>query len=77
MIHAEGKAVTTGEKLAAYMKEHGFSQRWLSRETGIYMNTITRILRGDKLGNIHTWMAFADAMGCTLDDILYDDSEEE
>lgn len=61
------------------MARHGFSKRRLSKETGIYMNTITRILRGDKLGNIHTWMAFADAMGCTLDEILYvsEDKEEE
>ena len=74
---SEHQTGTTGDMLAAYMKEHGFSKRRLSSETGIYMNTITRILRGDKLGNIHTWMAFADAMGCTLDDILYDDSDEE
>ena len=74
---SEHQTGTTGDMLAAYMEEHGFSKRWLSRETGIYMNTITRILRGDKLGNIHTWMTFADAMGCTLDDILYDDSDEE
>lgn len=63
---------TTGEMLASYMAEHGFSRYQLSRETGIYMNTIKHIINGDRVGNLHTWMAFAEAMGCTLDDILYE-----
>lgn len=61
---------TTGELLAEYMAEHGFSKRWLSRNTGVCVNTITHIIRSDRSGSIYTWLAMAEAMGCTLDDIL-------
>lgn len=67
--------MTTGEQLALYMRKHGISKRYLSSKTGIYINTITRIMRGDKVGNIHTWLALAEAMGCTLDDILNETDE--
>lgn len=67
--------MTTGERLALYMRKHGISKRYLSNKTGIYINTITRIMRGDKVGNIHTWLALAEAMGCTLDDILNETEE--
>lgn len=62
--------MTTGEKLTEYMREHKVSKRWLARNAGVSMNTVTHIMRSDMSGSIYTWLMMAKAMGCTLDDIL-------
>ncbi len=73
----KGHNVSTGGKLERYMSEHGVSKRSLSKKTGLCGNTITAIIRKDRSGMLDSWLKIADAMNCSIDDILCDDVDTE
>lgn len=61
--------MSTGERLAAKLAELGRSKRWLARESQVSYRTVCRIISGDRVGNLDTWMRFAEALGCGLSEI--------
>lgn len=61
---------TTGERLSEKLAENGMSKRELSAESGVSYKTVCRIANGHRLGNLDTWMRFAEALDCDLDDIV-------
>ena len=63
---------TTGRHLEAKMAELGISRRRLARESHVSYRTVCRILAGDRLGMLDTWMRFADAVGCSVSDLIGD-----
>ena len=64
-----GRTATTGDMLAEKMEECGMSKRRLAREAQVSYRTVCRIMAGDRLGNLDTWMRFADALGCDLSEL--------
>jgi len=52
------------------MEEKGFSKRQLAIETGVSYRTVCRIVSGDRLGYLDTWMKFAEALGCEVGEII-------
>jgi len=56
--------------LAAKLAELGVSKRKLARDSHVSYRTVSRILSGDRVGYLDTWMRFAEALGCPLGDLL-------
>lgn len=52
------------------MEERGVSVRELHRMTNLSLSSIRRLRREDMAGNLHTWKAIADALGCTVDEFM-------
>ena len=48
------------------------SKRQLARESQVSYRTVCRIISGDRLGNLDTWMRFAEALGCDLTELIGD-----
>lgn len=55
--------------LKKYLLAHGVSAYRLSKDTGLALNTVYGLMDRDK-GTIGTWQLIADALGCTIDEIL-------
>ncbi len=66
----ETQITTTGQRLAEKLAEKGMSKRRLARESQVSYRTVCRIISGDRLGNLDTWMRFADALGCDLSELI-------
>lgn len=60
----------TGERLAAKMSERGVSKHQLALEAGVSYRTVCRIVSGDRLGYLDTWMRFAEALGCDVGELV-------
>ena len=56
--------------LKRYLADHGWSAYRLEKETGLSHNTVYRLMRYEGVGNLYTWRLIADALGCTIDDII-------
>lgn len=56
--------------LKRYLEEHGISQYRLQKATGMSTDTMYRLMRTDHIGRLSTWESIADALGCTIDEIL-------
>lgn len=63
------KRPTTGDALAAKLAEARMSKRKLARESQVSYRTVCRIVSGDRLGNLDTWMRFAAALGCDVSEL--------
>ena len=61
--------MSTGEKLERKLAEKGMGKHELARESQVSYRTICRIVSGDRVGNLDTWMRIADAIGCDLSEI--------
>lgn len=61
---------STGEKLASRLSEAGMSKRQLAQEAGVSYRTVCRIVAGDKVGYLDTWMKFAGVLGCDVSEIV-------
>ncbi len=57
-------------KLQMYLKERGISSYRLQKDTGLAYSTIYRLMKFDNVGTIDTWQRIADALRCTIDDIV-------
>ena len=57
-------------KLLAVMDELGIGKNELARRSGVSKQTVYRICAGDRLGNLDTWLRFAEALGKSLNDIV-------
>jgi len=61
---------TTGDRLMAKLESVGMSKRQLAIRSGVSYRATCRICNGDRLGNLDTWLRFADVLGCDLDEIV-------
>lgn len=67
----EGAVIaSTGEKLAEKLAESGKSKRWLAMKAGVSYRTVCRIVAGDKVGYLDTWMKFAEVLGCDVSELI-------
>ena len=57
------------------MAERGVSRRQLALMSGVSYRTVCRIVSGDRLGYLDTWMRFADALGCEVGELIYEPGE--
>ena len=46
------------------------SKRQLARESGVSYRAVCRLVSGDRLGNLDTWLKFCDAIGCEITDLI-------
>lgn len=67
---------STGAKLGMAMRDTGISKHQLCKATGISYTTVTRLMSGDRIGALDTWLKIADAMGMSLQDLLDYEGEE-
>ena len=61
---------STGSKLHAFIRARGVSREKLAELAGISANTVYRICAGDRIGTIGTWLRIADALDCSISDII-------
>lgn len=61
---------TTGFNLAAKLAEKGCSKRRLARESQVSYRTVCRVVSGDRVGSLDTWMRFADALDCDVSELI-------
>ena len=61
---------SSGERFEKAMAEKGWSQKGLSRETGISEATIKRMRDGGYKGYVDTWVRVCNVMGVGLTDVL-------
>lgn len=66
----EATTETTGQKLAEKLAERGISKHGLARESQVSYRTVCRVVSGDRVGTLDTWMRIAAALDCNLDDII-------
>ena len=62
--------------LTRKMAEHGIGVREMCRITGISLTNIRRLREIDgpiMSGSVATWSAIADALGCTIDELVGED----
>lgn len=68
---------STGKRLLAYIRARGISREKLAELAGISANTVYRICAGDRVGTIGTWMRIADALDCSINDIIKEDESDD
>ena len=73
---SEAPTTTTGQRLAGKLAEKGMSKRRLARESQVSYRTVCRIIAGDRLGNLDTWMRFAKALGCDISELIGENDGE-
>lgn len=52
------------------LESRGVSQAELCRRTGLDKDTVRRLLSGDRIGMLDTWMRIFDALGIEPNDVL-------
>lgn len=57
------------KKLAKIRREKSISRAELSRETGLAVSTIGHLEKGRRAGKISSWVALADALDSTVDEL--------
>ena len=62
-------AEPTGERLCARLKAVGMSKRQLAAESEVSYRTVCKIAAGDRLGNLDTWMKFANVLECSVSEL--------
>lgn len=63
-------------KLEKYLLDHEISQAELARRIGYTQAGISRIINGSRQGGIALWLAIADVLGTTVDNIIGRDEED-
>ena len=61
---------STGSRLERWLHDHGVSKEELIRRSGVSKSTVYRICGGDSIGTLSTWQQIADALGCSVSDII-------
>ena len=61
---------STGERLAERLEEIGMTKSHLAAESQVSYRTICRIISGDRLGNLDTWLRICKAIGCEISDLV-------
>ena len=61
---------STGPMLERYLYDHGISRKELARRSGVSYPTISRMCSGDKIGTLSAWAKVANALGCTISEII-------
>lgn len=56
--------------LPEYMAKQGIDQATLARRSGCTPATISLIYNGHRAGNIKIWLLIADALGCSVSDLI-------
>ena len=46
------------------------SKRKLARDSQVSYRTVCRIMSGDRLGNLDTWLRFAEALQCDMSELI-------
>ena len=65
--------MTVGNKICARRKELGFTLDVLAEKVGVSLAFLSQIERGTKNVTIETGMKIAEALNCTIMDIIPDD----
>lgn len=72
VTHAEDPTATTGQKLESKLAERRMGKRQLARESGVSYRTVCRIVKGDRIGALDTWVKVARALGCDVSELIGD-----
>lgn len=64
------RARTSGERLSSVMRERGVSVRELSIACGVSCSTVYRIMDGDALGYLDTWVKIAGHLGMEVSELV-------
>ena len=73
---SEPQTTTTGHRLAEKLAELGMSKRQLAFKSQVSYRTVCRIVAGDRLGNLDTWLRFAEALECDVSELIGDANGE-
>lgn len=66
------EALHSGNELSRAMRERGYSIYRLSKESGISVDTIRRMQKGNYVGYVDSWVRVANALRVGLDELLQD-----
>ena len=55
--------------LKEYLEDHHLDQKDLARMSGLTEAMISRIIRGNRCGTLHTWFLICAALNCSIYDI--------
>ena len=66
----EAHTRNTGKNLARMLEDRGMSKRRLARESQVSYRAVCRIVSGDRLRNLDTWMRFAKVLGCSVSELI-------
>lgn len=72
VTHAGDPTATTGQKLESKLAERHMGKRQLARESDVSYRTVCRIMKGDRIGSLDTWMKVASALGCDVSELIGD-----
>lgn len=61
---------TTGNWLERYLFEHGIMKKEVCEATGLDDSTLLKMCKGNRKGNLDSWMRVSDALGCTLSELV-------
>ena len=61
---------TTGTRLKRYLASRGISRNALVKASGVPHQTVSRIMSGDRIGSLNTWMRISAALHCSLSEII-------
>jgi HTH-type transcriptional regulator, cell division transcriptional repressor len=67
--HAMKKGETMGERMARLRKAAGLSQPQLAKKSGVPLGTLRCLEQDRRIPRLDTFIALADAIGCTLDEL--------
>ena len=56
--------------LHEYLNCYKITQKDLAAASGCTEATISRVINGQHAGNIKIWLLIADALGCSVDDLI-------
>lgn len=62
--------MSVGENIRRIREEKGLTQNWVSEKVGIAQATLCQIERETRNPSLQVGKAIADALGCSLDDLL-------
>lgn len=64
------EAVIIGNNIKNRLIEHGYTQKWLSRRSGVLQSSISQAVNGKDVLGLVSMMKIAKALGCTVEDLL-------
>ena len=67
---AEDPTATTGQRLEAKLAERHMGKRQLARKSNVSYRTVCRIVKGDRIGSLDTWMKVASALECDVPELI-------
>ena len=67
--------MTVGERIRIYRKRNGLTQRELAEITGLAVGTIQQYELNKRQPRIEMLKTIAQLLGCTVNDLVYDEEE--